>query len=176
MPYKAYSALKAIGKTIYRLLITHKNLLEWTTSEEAEKLGKTDFISYYKNMLINVIAGIISFIIYSQDKSIIALLLSILWIITPAIMWYISKESEEKQSIEKLTQNEKEYVLGEYSSKEKAYKAMEMLRERHTDNVFCREDIQYKAEIMLDEGLNIVREMMMKCEYFQFPKDDEVKV
>lgn len=66
--------------------------------------------------------------------------------------------------------------LAEYSAKAKAIKAMEMLRERHTDNVFCREDIQYKAEIMLDEGLNIVREMMMKCEYFQFPKDDEVKV
>ena len=72
--------------------------------------------------------------------------------------------------------NGEKYVLGEYSSKEKAYKAMEMLRERHTDNVFCREDIQYKAEIMLDEGTNIVREMMMKCEYFQFPKDDEVKI
>ena len=72
--------------------------------------------------------------------------------------------------------NGNKYVLGEYSSKEKAYKAMEMLRERHTDNVFCREDIQYKAEIMLDEGLDIVREMMMKYEYFQFPKDDEVKV
>ena len=72
--------------------------------------------------------------------------------------------------------NGNKYVLGEYSSKEKAYKAMEMLRERHTDNVFCREDIQYKAEIMLDEGLDIVIEMMMKCEYFQFPKDDEVKV
>ena len=72
--------------------------------------------------------------------------------------------------------NGEKYVLGEYSSKEKAYKAMEMLRERHTDNVFCREDIQYKAEIMLDEGLNIVREMMMECEYFRFPKDDEVKV
>ena len=71
--------------------------------------------------------------------------------------------------------NGEKYVLGEYSSKEKAYKVMEMLRERHTDNVFCREDIQYKAEIMLDEGLNIVREMMMKCEYFRFPKDDEVK-
>ena len=72
--------------------------------------------------------------------------------------------------------NGEKYVLGEYSSKEKAYKVMEMLRERHTDNVFCREDIQYKAEIMLDEGLDIVREMMMKCEYFRFPKDDEVEV
>ena len=68
------------------------------------------------------------------------------------------------------------HLLAQYSSEEKAIKAMEMLRERHTDNIFCREDIQYKAEIMLDEGLDIVREMMMKCEYFQFPKDDEVKV
>ena len=72
--------------------------------------------------------------------------------------------------------NGEKYVLGEYSSKEKAYKAMEMLRERHTDNVFCREDIQYKAEMLLDDGLEIVREMMMKCEYFRFPKDDEVEV
>ena len=68
------------------------------------------------------------------------------------------------------------YAMGNYSTEEKAFKVMEMLMERHTDNVFCREDIQYKAEIMLDEGLDIVREMMMKCEYFRFPKDDEVKV
>lgn len=67
-------------------------------------------------------------------------------------------------------------LIATYSTKAKAIKAMEMLRERHTDNVFCREDIQYRAEIMLDDGLDIVREMMMKCEYFQFPKDDEVKV
>jgi hypothetical protein len=66
--------------------------------------------------------------------------------------------------------------LAEYSTEAKAIKVMEMLRERHTDNAFCREDIQYKAEIMLDDGLDIVREMMMKCEYFQFPKDDEIEV
>lgn len=66
--------------------------------------------------------------------------------------------------------------VADYSTKEKAIKAMEMLRERHTDNIFCREDIQYKAEIMLDDGLNIVREMMMKCEYFQFPQDEDVEV
>lgn len=70
----------------------------------------------------------------------------------------------------------KDSNIATYSTEEKAIKAMEMLRERHTDNVFCREDIQYRAEIMLDDGLDIVREMMMKCEYFQFPKDDEVKV
>ena len=68
------------------------------------------------------------------------------------------------------------YAMGNYSTEEKSVKVMEMLMERHTDNVFCREDIQYKAEIMLDDGLQIVREMMMKCEYFQFPQDDEIEV
>ena len=41
LPYKAYISLKAIIKTLYRLTISHKNLLEWTTSEEAEKQAKT---------------------------------------------------------------------------------------------------------------------------------------
>jgi len=37
MPNKAYMCLKSVSKTLYRLTISHKNLLEWTTSEEAEK-------------------------------------------------------------------------------------------------------------------------------------------
>ena len=31
LPYKAYMSLKAIIKTIYRMSVTHKYLLEWTT-------------------------------------------------------------------------------------------------------------------------------------------------
>ena len=43
MPYKAYTSLKAIVKTMYRVKVTHKNLLEWTTSEEAEKMAKNRY-------------------------------------------------------------------------------------------------------------------------------------
>lgn len=111
LPYKAYSAIKSAIKTIYRLTISHKHLLEWMTSEEAEKLAKTDFITYYKNMFVNIIAGIISLIIYFEDKSILALILGIVWIIAPAIMWYISKEKNEIQKVEVLNQNEKNYIL-----------------------------------------------------------------
>lgn len=111
MPYKAYISIKSIIKTIYRINITHKNLLEWTTSEEAEKLSKTDLISYYKNMIANIIAGIISVIIYIKTASIFALVLGILWIIIPIIMYYISKEKQEKSNIENLTKNEQQYIL-----------------------------------------------------------------
>ncbi len=111
VPYKAYGSLKAISKTLYRLCITHKNLLEWTTSEEAEKTCRNDLISYYKNMFINSLAGIIAIIIYSKDKSILALILGILWIITPWIMCYISKEKSKRKGVELLENKEQEYIL-----------------------------------------------------------------
>ena len=111
VPYKAYCSLKAICKTLVRLCITHKNLLEWTTSEEAEKSCKNDLISYYKNMFINSLAGIIAIIIYCKDKSILALFLGILWIITPIIMYYISKEKTKKKGLELLEKKEQEYIL-----------------------------------------------------------------
>ena len=111
LPYKAYSAMKSALKTLYRLTISHKHLLEWMTSEEAEKLAKTDFITYYKNMFVNVIVGVISLFIYYDDRSILALILGILWIISPAIMWYISKEKSESQKVNILNQSEKNYIL-----------------------------------------------------------------
>ena len=40
LPYKAFVCDTAKWKTIYRMCISHKHLLEWTTSEEAEKISK----------------------------------------------------------------------------------------------------------------------------------------
>lgn len=115
LPDKAYYCINAIIKTIYRVCISKKHLLEWTTSEDAEKTAKTDLISYYKNMLPNIIIGIFG-IVYTiiYNKTIIDLIifiLSILWLIAPAIMWYISREIKEKQKIDEISNKEKEYLL-----------------------------------------------------------------
>ena len=48
LPYKTYISFIAIVKTLYRKWISHKKLLEWMTSEEAEKQSKNDVISYIK--------------------------------------------------------------------------------------------------------------------------------
>ena len=55
--------------------------------------------------------------------------------------------------------NGEKYVLGEYSSKEKSYKAMEMLRK-----AWINEAIEFTHGIY---HRNIV---------FQFPQDDEIEV
>ena len=106
LPYKAYCSIKAISKTIFRCLISKKHLLEWTTSEEAEKQTKQDLLSYYKQMTINVVFGVLLFIIYKK-----AFAISVLWTITPFLMYLISKNSKEIKKVEKLNQEQKEYVL-----------------------------------------------------------------
>ncbi len=115
LPHKAYVSIVSIIKTIYRTKVSKKHLLQWTTAEEAEIKASTDIFSYYKEMSINVISGIIGILILSiMDKSIINVvfyIISILWIIAPGISYYISKEEIQKVKIKELQKDEIKYVL-----------------------------------------------------------------
>ena len=115
LPHKAYICLNAILKTLYRMYISKENLLEWTTSEEAEHILKTNLVSFYKQMIINVIFSIIYIILLSSCNNllvkIVGYILAFVWIIGPWISWIISKKYKEKSGDEKLSKEEKEYIL-----------------------------------------------------------------
>lgn len=72
--------------------------------------------------------------------------------------------------------NGEKYILGKYSSKEKAYKAMEMLREHNEGVNFL------KTIINTEKGTQFVSVLpgavfnKMTQNYFQFPQDDEIEV
>ena len=56
-------ALNAEFKSLYRMLVSKKHLLEWVTAEEAEKSSKNDLKSYYLNMIPNLVAGLLATVI-----------------------------------------------------------------------------------------------------------------
>ena len=84
--------------------------------------------------------------------------------------------------------NGEKYVLGEYSSEEKAYKAMEMLREVYVgmpivmQNVDISEDVAKEFERLQKCGIMVRTENQpSKVDFinnavFQFPQDDEIEV
>ncbi|MCI9017118.1 MAG: hypothetical protein HFJ53_08180 [Clostridia bacterium] len=115
LPHKAYNCLDAIVRTCYRKWISKQNLLEWTTSEEAEQKANVDLLSYYKFMFVNVIAAIVSILLISNYKigslTVIFYLIPILWLLAPAILYYISKEEVQKAKVKLLNNQEIEYVL-----------------------------------------------------------------
>jgi len=59
LPTKAYVTICSSIKAIYRMCVSKQNLLEWMTSEEAEKQSKTDIVSHFRFMWANVIMGIV---------------------------------------------------------------------------------------------------------------------
>ena len=83
---------------------------------------------------------------------------------------------------------EKEYVLGKYSSDDKALKAMEMLREAYTSmpivmqNVTISEDMAKEFERLKKCGIIVRAENQpSKVDFisnavFQFQQDDEIEV
>ena len=112
LPYKAYISTKSICTSLYRMMYSKRNLLEWTTSEEAERATKNDYFSYYKNMWINVVFGIIVLLISiaNINFNICGIIIGLLWIIIPFVMCEISQVKVNEENIN-LTKNQHDYVL-----------------------------------------------------------------
>ena len=111
LPHKAYSSLNSIIKTIYRMSVSKMNLLEWLTAEEAEKQAKTDVISYYKFMFANIIFGIISCSFGIIIGLVTPIILGIIWLLAPSIACYISKDIKQEIAVEKISKQDREYIL-----------------------------------------------------------------
>lgn len=65
----------------------------------------------------------------------------------------------------------KQYLIGKYSTKEKAMKAMEMCREHYATAEYNRRIIP-KGDTLVD--MEIAKELLSSGFIFQFPADDEI--
>ena len=52
LPYDAFVSLDAIGRTLVRLLVTRKRLLEWQTASDAERTARNSPGEFYATMWI----------------------------------------------------------------------------------------------------------------------------
>jgi cyclic beta-1,2-glucan synthetase len=104
LPYEAFFSLDAIVRTGWRMLITHKRLLEWSTSDERYGSGSTELGSFYRSMWIAPVlagAGVIA-LTFSRPLSLaVAGPILCLWFISPVVAWWISRPLARREA--KLT-------------------------------------------------------------------------
>ena len=108
IPYYAKLYLDAFIRSIYRLFVSKKNLLNWITAEEVEKTSKFDIKTYCSNFIVNIILGIILLIISFITKNILMGITGITFVIAPFIVFYISKDLITDK---KLTTDENEEII-----------------------------------------------------------------
>jgi cellobiose phosphorylase len=97
LPYQAYLMLDAVLRTLYRLFISKKKLLEWQTAADVEAKLKRNPASFIAQMWPgSLIAVMIEILAFNSSYSVGLLMLPscILWLLSPLIAYYISKEDK----------------------------------------------------------------------------------
>ncbi|PIQ23378.1 hypothetical protein COW36_03115 [bacterium (Candidatus Blackallbacteria) CG17_big_fil_post_rev_8_21_14_2_50_48_46] len=98
LPYDVFVSLDAISRSLLRLLITHKRLLEWQTSSDSEQKSRTHLSSFYTNMwfapVLALSAGLYLTFLPQPLPPIIFLPFLLLWFVAPVLAWWISQPFE----------------------------------------------------------------------------------
>ena len=93
LAHQAWLMTDAIGRTLFRLLVSRRNLLEWVTAAQAQLSARLGLAAVYRRMSASVlIAGVVALVIglVGSDAWWVAMPFVILWIAAPAIAWRIS--------------------------------------------------------------------------------------
>lgn len=94
LPYNSYMMLNAIGKTLYRVFISKRNLLEWVTAADVERNIKNDLRSYIKRMLpsLAILYCLFALSLFINNTNfVLPFLMLIIWSCSPFIAYNISK-------------------------------------------------------------------------------------
>ncbi|MEI6653735.1 MAG: glucoamylase family protein, partial [Verrucomicrobiota bacterium] len=94
LPYDAYISLDAIGRTLLRVLVTRRRLLEWQTSSDSEQTHRADLRGFYATMWIAPLVALVSGVMFAlMQPGHLMLVLPLLsaWLAAPGIAWWISQ-------------------------------------------------------------------------------------
>lgn len=99
LPYQAYLMTNAALKTLYRLTVTRKNMLEWMTAAVAEKQLGNSISSFWMKMRPSIVVSLIVVVVSFFLKPVtlfISIPLFVIWSFAPFVAWYISQTDDEE--------------------------------------------------------------------------------
>jgi len=107
LPYEAFFSLDAITRSVVRMYVTRRKLLQWETSDEFNRNGRAGFLGSCRTMWIAPalsIASLIAIVSSSPRSLAMAGPILCLWLASPAIAWWISQPLARRK--ERLTERQ----------------------------------------------------------------------
>ena len=102
MAHHAWMMSDAIIRTLYRLFVSRKYLLEWRTASQAQKSGGNDLASSYAMMHGAVVIGLIGLaipVLADSTGAFVAFFFALFWMGSPAFAWLISRSAETEDRL-----------------------------------------------------------------------------
>ncbi|MDD2435526.1 MAG: glucoamylase family protein, partial [Bacilli bacterium] len=146
IPYNAYLYLNSFIRSLYRMKISKKHLLNWVTADDAAKLVKTTLGNTIKQFWINnvVAIGLVISAIIFEDYQIMKIVVAFIFASAPFIVYFLSKDLNQKE--EELNQEDTDYL------KDLALKTWNYFKDYLTeeDNYLIPDNYQEKRDIKTD--------------------------
>ncbi|WP_170253470.1 GH36-type glycosyl hydrolase domain-containing protein [Ciceribacter naphthalenivorans] len=98
----AYMMGDAIIRSIYRMLVSRKLLLEWRTAASIQSSAQGNISSYYRNMLHAPALGLLALAVAAASGGygyLIGLPFTLMWVMSPLVAWYVSQSAETEDSL-----------------------------------------------------------------------------
>jgi len=98
LPYDAFISIEAIVRTISRVLVTRKKLLEWRTAADAQRSARAGIGGYYTSMwpvLATIAIVVLGFALFPPHRAgltgvVVGPVLA-MWLLSPLAAWWLSR-------------------------------------------------------------------------------------
>lgn len=117
LPYEAFFSLDAIIRTVWRILISRRHLLEWNPSTEADReLSRQDrntLGATFRTMWVGpVIAAGVAIYLSALTPEVLAVAgpILLLWFVSPALAWWVSRPLTRREA--HLTAEQRSFLHG----------------------------------------------------------------
>jgi cyclic beta-1,2-glucan synthetase len=102
MAHHAWSMSDAIVRTLYRLFVSRRHLLEWRTASQAERSYGNDLSGHYRAMagvLPIAAVGVLLPLAAGSTGVVIAAIFALFWAGSPAFAWLFSQSAETEEKL-----------------------------------------------------------------------------
>ncbi|MEP6881004.1 MAG: glycosyltransferase family 2 protein, partial [Dokdonella sp.] len=99
LPFEAMFSLDAIVRTLWRMLVTKRHLLQWNPSSEVERTLGDGLLASVRLMWIGPFAAVVGaavLIHLDPHAALIASPILLLWLLSPALMWWLGRPVTRK--------------------------------------------------------------------------------
>ncbi len=113
LPFEAFFSLDAILRTLWRLLVSKRHLLQWSPSSEVERGLDDSFGASFRLMWSAPVAAIatgLALLQFHPSGLPVAGPILLLWLLSPAIMWWLGLPRQHKPAA--LSQQQRHFLGG----------------------------------------------------------------
>jgi cyclic beta-1,2-glucan synthetase len=94
LPDQSWRMLDAVGRTLLRLFVTHKRLLEWTTAALSARRPRLGLLGFYREMIAGTLLGLtmcLLVVAFAPEVWPLILPFALLWLAAPALALWASQ-------------------------------------------------------------------------------------